>query len=73
MKRQWHIRREFKAHPDGQQRWGRAYQYLLQWTQNRVPMQNEASATKDQPQEVQDENCSLCASINLTAGASTDH
>ena len=66
MKHQWCTHREFKAYPDGQQRWDRAYQYLLQWTGN------ESAATENQPQEAEDENCSVCASIDLTAGAGTD-
>ena len=32
MKRQWRTRRILLAAPDGQQRWDRAYQYLLTWT-----------------------------------------
>ena len=32
MKRDWHIRRELLATPDGQRRWDRAYQDLLTWT-----------------------------------------
>jgi len=31
MKRQWTVHRQFKPCPDGEQRWDRAYQYLLQW------------------------------------------
>jgi len=31
MKRQWTVHRQFKSCPDGEQRWDRAYQYLLQW------------------------------------------
>jgi hypothetical protein len=33
MKRQWKVRREFRSYPDGEQRWDRVYQYLLQWTE----------------------------------------
>ena len=33
MKRQWRIRRQASPKPDGQQRWDRAYQLLLQWSQ----------------------------------------
>ncbi len=32
MKRNWRTRRQTKAYLDGQQRWDRAYLYLLEWT-----------------------------------------
>ena len=31
MKRQWTVHRQFKSCLDSEQRWDRAYQYLLQW------------------------------------------
>ena len=31
MKHQWCVRRQATPYPDGQQRWDRAYQLLLQW------------------------------------------
>lgn len=33
MRHQWRLRRTFQEHPDGQRRWDRAYQLLLQWAQ----------------------------------------
>jgi hypothetical protein len=39
MKRNWKKRRQFIPHPDGQQRWDRAYQYLLQWSQEMKSIQ----------------------------------
>lgn len=38
MKRHWQVRRQVTPHPDGQRRWDRAYQLLLQWEQAR-PME----------------------------------
>ena len=35
MKRQWRVRRQTCALPDGQRRWDRAYQTLLAWTATR--------------------------------------
>ena len=32
MKHQWNVRRQFNPAPDGQRRWDRAYQLLLQST-----------------------------------------
>ena len=37
MKRHWKKSRQFKPQPDGEQRWDRAYQYLLQWSQEMRP------------------------------------
>lgn len=34
MKRQWRVRRQFVPYPDGEPRWDRAFQYLLQWAVN---------------------------------------
>ena len=44
MKHQWRMRRQFHQHPDGQRRWDRAYQLLLQWTT--PPPTPEADSTE---------------------------
>ena len=33
MRHQWRLCRTLQEHPDGQRRWDRAYQLLLQWAQ----------------------------------------
>jgi hypothetical protein len=33
MNHQWRVRRQTISSPDGQQRWDRAYQLLLRWTE----------------------------------------
>jgi hypothetical protein len=33
MRHQWRLRRTFQEHQDGQRRWDRAYQLLLEWGQ----------------------------------------
>jgi hypothetical protein len=33
MYHQWRVRRQTTSSPDGQQRWDRAYQLLLRWTE----------------------------------------
>jgi hypothetical protein len=33
MRHQWRLRRTFQEHLDGQRRWDRAYQLLVQWAQ----------------------------------------
>ena len=49
MKRQWIVHRQFKPCPDGEQRWDRAYQSLLQWAM--LAMQEPVKTTvSDSPQ-----------------------
>jgi len=43
MKRRWEKHRQFNPQPDGEQRWDRAYQYLLQWSQEMRPIQTTNS------------------------------
>ena len=50
MKRQWQVARQFQTCADGQRRWDRAFQLLLEWT---------APVT----QEVTDANRSLSVSL----------
>jgi hypothetical protein len=67
MKRQWKIQREVKEHPDGQNRWDRAYQLILEIacfveeTQAQIKL------------EVYDASSDLCESVDSTSGASTNH
>ena len=71
MKRQWRIRRDLLAAPDGHQRWDRAYQHLLSWTaSSRPPLMPPASG--QQRAEVEHENRDLRASIDAAAGAGAD-
>ena len=44
MKRQWTVHRQFKPYPDGEQRWDRAYQYLLRWAM--IATQESAKMTE---------------------------
>jgi hypothetical protein len=74
MKREWKVRREFKAYPDGEQRWDRAYQHLLKWTLTTQPPANVTRRSNSQPlQEVDHAGSSLCASFDTAPGAATDH
>lgn len=57
MKRQWHIRRQAIPLPEGQQRWDRAYQLLLEWS--RCP----AGPPLPPGKETRDANCRVCAGI----------
>jgi len=65
MKRQWVKRREFVPQTDGEQRWDRAYQYLLLWTQETEPNRVMSSGSLSQPkQEVDHAISSLCTGLN---------
>ena len=72
MKRQWQMRRQVVARPDGQLRWDRAYQLLLDWTQ---PPQAAPPALPSAlpPQEVQHADSRLCAGLDPTPSADPDH
>jgi hypothetical protein len=67
MKHQWHIRRQFKAYLDGQQRWDRAYPHLLQWGTSAPTIPNTPSATLEKLQEVHHENCSVRTGIDQSS------
>ena len=48
MKQQWRTRRQTLPQPDGQRRWDRAYQLLLEWTTPSETAQT-TNATADPP------------------------
>ncbi|GIK43935.1 MAG: hypothetical protein BroJett011_77680 [Chloroflexota bacterium] len=76
MKRHWRIRRQTNPKLDGQQRWDRAYQLLLQWSEPlsvNIPL---PSHTNPNPtQEVVDDDASrcLCQGIDPEPGASPNY
>jgi hypothetical protein len=73
MKRQWTVHRQFKACPDGEQRWDRAYQYLLKWAMTAQPavpaklLSNPATL-----QEVDHAGSDLRTSIHAASSSTTD-
>ncbi len=71
MKRDWRMRRELLATPEGQRRWDRAYQALLTWT-----CADDAALTpmvgKRVGKERDDAGRNLCASVDAAAGAGAD-
>ena len=73
MKRQWSICRQVKEEPDGQRRWDRAYQLLLQWAESlkleQAPMALPAFYLM---QEVYDESRCVCARLDPTPSPSAD-
>lgn len=71
MKRDWRMRRELLATPDGQRRWDRAYQALLAWTCPEgmaSPMAAGEHARKEQDDAYRD----LRAGVDVAAGAGAD-
>ncbi len=74
MKRQWNIRRQCREARDGQARWDRAYQCLLQWSSSALQTWAPGSVAGHQAtQEVHHESSCLCACVHPTAGPNTDH
>ncbi len=72
MKRKWAVRRSLVQRGDGQRRWDIAYQRLLQWTQ-KVALVTEQGPAPIITQEVKDESCHLCSSVDLTATTKPNH
>ena len=68
MKRQWRVRRQVVAAPDGQRRWDRAYQLLLAWT----PPPATVAAAEETPKEVAHADSDLSAGLDPAAGADAD-
>ena len=68
MERKWQKRRCLVAHTDGQRRWDRAFQYLLQWV---AAEQDAVSAPGVSPQEVDDESSGIGACLDAAAQAQT--
>src|SRR4051812_384639 len=71
MKRPWQTRRQQQERPDGEQRWDRAYQSLLQWSQ----ASNQPTAWHPSVQmepEGRDEGSSLRAGLDPAASADPD-
>ena len=73
MERQWRIRRQQLAMPDGQRRWDRAYQHLVSWTLPSTPSP-VVPAGEDQRLELEGEHgrSDLRAGVDAAAGAGTD-
>jgi len=68
MKRDWRIRRELLARPDGDRRWDRAYQELLLWTDPALATPTPGQVEREQADACRD----LCAGIDAAAGAGAD-
>lgn len=64
MKHQWRIHRQFNPHLNGEQRWDRAYQYLLLWAKATETTSSTNSDEEFQPTlEVDHATSSLCSGL----------
>jgi hypothetical protein len=74
MKHQWKVRRQFKPCPDGEQRWDRAYRYILGWAVTAdQPGAATSPLTSPSYQEVNHADRSLCPSIHPASGSTADN
>ncbi len=71
MKRQWRIRRDLLAIPDGDRRWDRAYQELLNWTRPDVAAPTMLASERE-AREVGHASSDLRAGLDAAAGAGAD-
>jgi hypothetical protein len=74
MNHQWQFHRSLVAAPDGQQRWDRAYQSLLAWSQrSALPLQRPEDQEARESQEVPHARSGVCARLDAEPGAHADH
>ena len=79
MKRQWRVRRQTCARPDGQLRWDRAYQALLVWpVTGSCPWGEPATADASSrspmtEQERADADRRVCARLDDAPGGGAEH
>ncbi len=76
MKRQWRLRRQTHACPDGQRRWNQAYQLLLEWTISGEPPTPPTAATvsplEDADQEANHAHCDVCPCLDPATSPAAD-
>jgi ABC-type uncharacterized transport system YnjBCD substrate-binding protein len=73
MKRTWSVRREFQESPDAQQRWERAFQYLLEWAPVVREDDTSTALAADSKQEISDENSGLSTGFDVASSSSSIH
>jgi hypothetical protein len=76
MNHDWRTIRRLEPHPDGQRRWDRAYQLLLEWAAaDSAPGRPRPGgpASSDPAKGASDENCHLCARLDSTPGGDANH
>jgi hypothetical protein len=81
MQHQWRLCRTLQEHRDGQRRWDRTYQLLLQWAQTpdtppSEPSQRPSVAVQPpltRPLEVSHASRDLCPGLDPAANTDPDH
>ena len=76
MRHDWRVTRRLDPHPDGQRRWDRAYQLLLEWAATEPTPGPSLASNPASPiftPEGTNENRDLCACLDTTTGPVTDH
>jgi len=73
MRPNWIVRRTLQPKADGQRRWDRAYQALLNEAGQETKPLDAAVARRPPQREVHYESGNLCARVDPTASAGTNH
>ncbi len=73
MRHNWEVRRTLQPEADGQRRWDRAYQALLNGASQEANPLDAVVAHRPPQREVQHESRNLCSRVDPTASAGTNH
>lgn len=74
MKRHWVVNRQYRPCPDGEGRWDRAYQYILQWATTVSDSSNVSSRDASAAEmDLNHANGSVCPSLHPTTSTESDH
>ena len=71
--RQWQVQRQLLPCPEGQQRWDRAYQLLLSWTQSNAQTQQIRRPSPIQQQEVTHASSTVCPRLRPPVQPKSKH
>jgi hypothetical protein len=73
MRHHWGVRRTLQPEADGQRRWDRAYQVLLNGASQEAKPLDPVIARRPPQREVHHESGNLCSRVDPTASAGTNH
>ena len=73
MEQRWTVQRSMIERPDGQQRWDRAYQCILRWTNEVASESGENLSLSIQQKEKKDEGRYLRSCLDAAPTTSADH
>lgn len=74
MKRKWEVCRQCQPYPDGEQRWDRAYQHILQWAAV-VPQESskEPHVATTAEKDAKHADSSLCTGLYPAPSPESEH